>query len=318
MQQLRICILGGSGFLGRHLCARLALDNHNVTVPTRRVEAAKSISVLPSVRVVAADVHDPSTLERLLSNCDAVINLIGIANEKGRDGRGFRHAHVELVEKVIAACAKTGTERLLQMSSLRADADDGPSYYLKTKGEAEDRIRGAEAFLKWTIFQPSVIFGNGDSFVNRFAGLMRLSPILPLPRPNARFAPVHVDDVAEVCARALGDDSTIGRSFQLCGPKVYSLRELIRFLRDTLAQPGITIGIPDGIAKLQGRIFEWLPGKPFSTDNYRSLTINSICEENGFEHFGLAPGSLENLAPVFLSGIDRNTRLSQFRREAGR
>lgn len=318
MKKLRICLLGGTGFVGRRLAARLNRDGHSLIVPVRNMESAHKLGVLPSVQVVPADVHDPAALTKLLSGCEAVVNLVGILNEKGRNGSGFRHAHTELAEKILAACNATDTRRFLQMSSLRADAKEGPSHYLRSKGEAEDRIRSTENAIDWTIFQPSVIFGAEDSFINRFAGLMKLAPVLPLARPNARFAPVYVDDVVAVFAAALNDPTTIGQTYQLCGPKVYSLRELVQYIRKITKPGGVTIGLPDGISRIQARILELIPGKPFSIDNYRSLTVNSICDQNGFSHFGIQPRSLESIAPGFLGGEDKNTRLSLYRREAGR
>ncbi|MEO0580051.1 MAG: complex I NDUFA9 subunit family protein, partial [Pseudomonadota bacterium] len=247
--------------------------------------------------------------------CDVAINLIGILNESGDNGRGFEHAHAELARKLVAACEAQGVRRLIQMSALRASAD-GPSYYLRSKAAAEEAIRDSQ--LDWTILQPSVVFGDEDSFTNRFAELLKLAKVLPLARPNARFAPVYVGDVVEVMARAVNDETMIGQTYQLCGPRVYSLRELVDYIRETSGLGGVTVGLPDSLAKLQGRIMQWLPGQPFSMDNYRSLTVHSICDTNGFKTLGIEPQSLEALAPAWLAPTSRNARLSAYRRDAGR
>ena len=310
-----ICLLGGTGFIGRSIAARLSADGALVRVPTRRFDSARRLRVLPNVSVRVANVHDEAALANEFAGCDAVINLIGILNESGSSGRGFAFAHTELARKVIAACGAAGVRRLVQMSALKA-SPDGPSHYLRSKGLAEQHIR--ESSLDWTLLQPSVVFGEEDSFTNRFAGLLKLAPVMPLARPNARFAPVWVGDVATVAVRALDDDAMIGQAYQLCGPRIYSLRELVDYIRETMGLPGMTMGLPDSIAKLQGRIMEWLPGKPFSMDNYRSLTVHSICDTNGFKALGIEPAALETLAPAWLAPVGRNDRLSQFRRDAGR
>ncbi len=312
---LRICIAGGTGFVGRHLSARLAAAGHTLLLPTRHPDSARALNVLPTVRLLAADVHDRDTLDRLFAGCDAVVNLVGILNERRRGD--FHRAHVELSSRIAAAAEAAGVPRLLQMSSLRAAADDAPSNYLRSKGEAE-RAVAASAALDWTIFQPSVIFGHDDSFINRFADLMRLAPVLPLARPNARFAPVWVEDVAAAMSRSLAAPATHGQTLQLCGPQVYSLRELVNYIRDVTGAAGVTLNLPDGLARLQARALQLLPGKPFTLDNYRSMTVHSICERNGFDVLGIKPRSLEGVAPSFLGNGGRNSRLSSLRRSAGR
>ena len=316
-----ICILGGSGFVGTHLTARLAEDKPRIRILPRHRERHRELLVLPTVTLVRADVHDLATLQREFADCDTVINLVGILNEKGRDGRGFRQVHVELTRKVLEACRTDGIERLLHMSGLKADAAKGPSLYLRSKGEAEALIRQAGATgLKWTIFQPSVIFGSGDSFIHRFARLLQLMPgLFPLARPNARFAPVFVGDVVEAFARALANRDAHSKTFQLCGPKVYSLREIVEYIATTLACRRRVVGLPDPLSRLQARLMELVPGTPFSMDNYLSLTLNSICEDNSLARLGITPTSLESVVPRQLTGVARPAhRFSEFRRSAGR
>ena len=213
MKPQHVVVLGGTGFVGSHLVPRLHADGHRITVLSRNREQNRELGVLPRVRVENCDVYDRVALAKELIGADVAINLVGILNERGSDGSGFRKAHVELTETLIGACKASGVRRLLQMSSLRAG--EGASHYLRTRGEAEARVR--ESRLAATIFRPSVIFGRGDGLFNRFAQLLRIAPVLPLARANARFAPVHVGDVAEAFARALAHPHTIGHTYELFG-----------------------------------------------------------------------------------------------------
>ncbi|MBX3704163.1 MAG: complex I NDUFA9 subunit family protein [Steroidobacteraceae bacterium] len=297
-----VCVLGGSGFVGTHLAAALAREGWQVTVPTRNPAAAGHIAMIPSLTLVAADVHDPGQLGPLCAGRTAVVNLVGILNERGRDGRGFRRAHTELARKLVDACRSQRVDRLIQVSALGADAERGPSHYLRSKGRAERLIREESGpDLRWTIFQPSVIFGPGDDFVNRFAGLLRALPVLPLARPRARFAPVWVGDVVTAIMRALADDATAGETYELCGPEVLTLRDIVAMVRGRLRLRRAIVGIPDFAARLQAAVFDFVPGKPFSTDNYRSLTVDSVCRSNGFARLGIRPQPLSALLPKYLS-----------------
>jgi uncharacterized protein YbjT (DUF2867 family) len=320
MRPLSICVLGGTGFVGSQLCARLARAGHRLTVLTRHAERGKHLRVLPSLRLVQADVHDPARLAAALRDQDVVVNLVGILNEPGRNGAGFRRAHVELARKVIAACRRARVDRLLQMSSLNADADQGPSHYLRSKGEAERIVREeGSPDLQWTIFQPSVIFGSGDSFINRFASLLAAVPLaLPLARPEVRLAPAWVGDVSAAMHAALDDPATAGECYQLCGPDVLTLREIVGWVRDELGLQRSIIGLPDFAARLQAAVMDFVPGKPFSSDNFRSLSQDSICTENGFARLGIRPGSMKSIVPGYLTANRGGCRYDRFRREARR
>ncbi|SFN49714.1 complex I NDUFA9 subunit family protein [Dokdonella immobilis] len=311
MKPLNIVVLGGTGFVGSHLVPRLHAAGHRITVFSRNREQHRELGVLPRVRVENADVHDAASLTRQLEGADAAINLVGILNERGSDGRGFEKAHVALTETLIAACRKTGVRRLLQMSALRAG--DGASHYLRTRFDAETRVRNSG--LAWTIFRPSVIFGPGDGLFFRFASLLRLAPVLPLARAEARFAPVYVGDVAEAFTRALAHPYSIGRSYELFGPRVVSLREIVRWTAELSARRCWIIGLPDAFGYLQARIGEWLPGKPISRDNFRSLLVDSVGEKDGLGELGIVSTPMELIVPEMLGADRRQAKLDAFREE---
>jgi len=308
---MRIVILGGSGFVGTALVARLGAAGHEVRVLTRQVARAKHLAVLPRTSIVVANVHDPLVLRREFTGADVVINLVGILNEAGRSGAGFTTAHAELTREVVAAAAARGVGKLLQMSSLGADATQGPSHYLRSKGVAEQHVRAAPAALRWTIFRPSVIFGPGDSFLNRFAGLLRLSGgMLPLARAGTRFAPVYVGDVVEAFLRCLPGAShgavSDGASYDLCGPDVHTLAQLVQLTGDAIGVRARILPLPDAIARLQGVVMDFVPGKPFSSDNYRSLLLDSVCSDCGLAKLGIHPASLAAIVPDYLAPAAHN------------
>jgi len=298
-----ICVLGGSGFVGTHLCAALAREGWRITVPTRNPVRAQHLAPIPSLKLVAADIHDPDALRALCAGQQAAVNLVGILNERGRSGAGFAQVHVELVRKLVEACRRQRVDRLLHVSALNADADGGASHYLRSKGRGERVIRAESGpDLAWTIFQPSVIFGPRDDFVNRFARLLRAIPLgLPLARPGARFAPVWVGDVVAAMQRSLADEGTSGECYELCGPERLALLEIVRRIRDRLGVARAVVGIPDFAARLQAAICDFVPGKPFSTDNYRSLLVDSVCKVNGLARLGIRPQPLDAILPKYLA-----------------
>lgn len=319
MPTRNVCVLGGTGFVGTHLCSSLTRAGHHVTVLTRNPERGRHLRVLPSLRLRRCDVHDERQLSAALAGHDVVVNLVGIVNETGRNGAGFRRAHPDLARKVVAACRRNRIDRLLHMSSLNADADHGPSHYLRSKGEAERIVRDeGGADFKWTIFQPSAIFGSGDSFINRFATLLRAVPLLPLPRPESRLAPVWIEDVTAALMRALADDDTAGESYPLCGPEVFTLHQIVAWIREELGLRRAIVGLPDFVARLQAAIMDFVPGKPFSTDNYRSLTVDGVCSRNGFVRLGIQPHGIRAVAPRYLGLEGGRSAYSGFRSRARR
>jgi len=309
---MKIFLTGATGFLGHHLLPMLSTAGHDCVALTRYKAGCRELQILPRVTLRQASVFDDDALRAGMQGADAIVNMVGILNESGRNGRGFHRVHVEGVEKLIAAARDSGVRRFVHVSAL--GAGEGRSHYQVSKGEAEERIRAAED-LDWTIFRPSVVFGAGDSFFNRFAALLKLAPLLPLACPEARLQPVWVDDVAAAILRALEDDTTCGETYPLVGPREYSLRELVRFTADTAGLRRRIIGLPDVLARLQAAVMDFVPGKPFSTDNYKSLQTPNTSAENGLEALGIRPHSIESVVPTYLCAHSpRQARLDACRR----
>lgn len=308
MAAQKLVILGGTGFVGSHLVPRLAVDGHHIVLLSRNRENHRSLGVLPNVHVRSVDIHDDDALHRALAGADAAINLVGILNPRG--DATFQRMHVELPSRLIAACRANGVTRLHQMSSLKAG--QGLSNYLKSRGDMETRVRQSD--MHWTLYQPSVIFGDGDGLVTRFASLLRNMPVLPLARANARMAPTWVGDVAEAIARcvqvpALGHQ----RCFELCGPEVLTLGQIVRAIRDADGQRTPVVNLPDSLGRLQAQFAELLPGKPFSLDNFRSLRTDSVGKTDAYAALGIAAQPFTPWLPRLLGGSPRQRRLNEAR-----
>jgi uncharacterized protein YbjT (DUF2867 family) len=312
--QRNIVMLGGTGFVGRHIAERLSAAGHLVKIITRRRERHRDLLVLPTVTLVEGSVYNDVLLDRELAGQDTVINLVGILNEAGRDGRGFERVHAELPGRVVQACRKHGVRRLLHMSALNA-APTAPSHYLRSKARGEALVMDAESpTLHVTAFRPSVIFGPGDSFTNRFARLLRLTPLaFPLACPGARFQPVYVEDVARAFVAVLGLSASHGRRYDLCGPRVYSLEELVRYLAALIGVRRWIVPLGDRLSRLQAAVLQFAPGKPFTLDNYRSLSVASVCSGGFPAELGIRPRPLEDIVPTYL-GPRAGQRPDDFRR----
>ena len=308
-----VAIIGGSGFVGRHLCHRLAAEGYRVRVASRDRERAKDqLIFLPTVEVTSVNVHDPRELAAFARGADAMINLVGVLHE-GKGTGSFQAAHVELAAKVVNACRDLGIRRLVHMSALQA-SPSGPSRYLRTKGEAEAIVRNSG--LAWTICRPSVVFGNGDSFLSVFAELLRVFPVVFLGCPNARFQPVFVEDVAAAFVRSLTDPDSVGQSYDLCGPKVYRLRELIEIAGAVTGRQRPIIGLNDTLSYWQAFAMELLPVKLMTRDNFRSMQVPSVCDCSF--PFGIEPTPLEAIAPAYLAHLTPRRRYQWMRSRARR
>lgn len=315
MTQHQVCILGGSGFVGRHLAARLNELKINCKVLTRRRESRRELLVLPYCELIEADIYRLDVLRSHFQSSTAVINLVGILNETGHDGHGFRKAHVELSRLVLQAAQQTSVRQILHMSALHADAAKGRSFYLRTKGEAEDYLHTFHGTVKLTSFCPSVIFGPGDGFFNRFAELLRMSPVVfPLPCANSKFAPVYVGDVVDQFIQALTDCHYNQTRVNLCGPEIYTLKQLVEFTADTIGLRRKVIALPNFIAKTQALLMEYfVPTRPFTLDNYYSLQTDSTCPDGR-----PMPTGIRAIVPSYLGKQDQRGQYRYYRENARR
>lgn len=312
---MRIVLIGASGFFGEYLLRALIADQHQCVVLTRSAAQRKKLDLMKGLELVQADIYDTGVLAEQFAGADAVVSMAGILNESGSNGKGFHKVHVELVENIINACRDSGVSRLLHVSALHAG--HGSSFYLKTKGEAELLLQNADA-LNVSIFQPSVIFGEGDEFFNRFASMLKLAPVLPLACPGARLQPVFAGDVASVMLASLEDPMTWGKSYQLVGPKSYTLKELVEWTAETIGKRRTVIGLPGLLSATMAKLMDWVPGKPFSWDNYQSLKTDNISDKNDFNYFGIEPRSIDLEVPYYLNGSVHQRRLGDFRRQSNR
>ena len=317
MSTHRVCILGGSGFVGKHLAARLSAQGIACRVVTRHPHRHRQLLVNPGLKLVQADLFEVRSLAEQFSGCDAVINLIGILNESGKT-QTFRRLHVELVDLIVDACRTARVPRLLHMSALHANEASGSSHYLRSKGEGENRAHThGGASMGVTSFRPSIIFGPDDSFFNRFASLLHYSPLIfPLACPQARFAPVYVEDVVDAFSRSLNDRTTFGKHYDLCGPTDYSLKELVEYTARLLDLRRLVVGLSDPISRLQAGMLGLLPGKPFTMDNYLSLQIDSTCKHNGLTDLDIEPIGIETIVPLYLGMAGYRARYDRYRRLA--
>ncbi|WP_455199850.1 complex I NDUFA9 subunit family protein [Kaarinaea lacus] len=313
----RICILGGTGFVGQAIVEQLANLGHEIKVISRHRERNRDLLVLPTVKILSADVHDPQVLKDQFEEQDVVINLIGILNETRH--HNFQTVHVNLARNIADACTMKQVPRLLHMSALHA-SKDAPSKYLRTKAEAENILHKMYD-VNVTSFKPSVIFGARDHFFNRFAGLLRIPPRyapFPLACAKARFAPVFVEDVAQAFVNALDNPQTYGQRYELCGPRVYTLQELVKYTAQLCGIKKSIIPLGDAASRLQALVMGVLPGKPFTLDNYLSTTVDSVCEEGFPALFDVQTKSIESEVPKYLGQNEINNRFSKFRQHAKR
>lgn len=317
----RILVLGGTGFIGRHVCERAGALGGRITVPTRRSEHGRSVQSLPWVDLLEADVHDEARLRELVQGHDAVVNLVAILHG---NATAFDQVHVQLPQKLARACRQAGVSRLIHVSALGAAAD-APSLYQRSKAQGEAVL--AASSLDLTILRPSAVFGAQDRFLNTFARLQAVLPVLPLARADTRFAPVWVQDVAQAIVARLADPmglagpggSPAGPVFEACGPEVYTLRELVRLAGQLAGHARPIVALPPPLASLQARVMEWLPGEPLlSRDSLASLQVDNVASGvlPGLAQLGIAPSSVLAIAPTYLrKGAD--ARLSM-RRLSGR
>lgn len=271
-----------------------------VRIPTRRRELVKSeLIVLPTAELIEANINDPQVLTKLITGCDAVINLTGILHEASKGD--FQRVHSDLPRKIVDVCRANDVRRLVHVSALKA-GHDAPSEYLRSKAAGEQQIRAAEAsMVQTTIFRPSVIFGRDDSFLNLFAKLADLTPIIPLACPDARFQPVFVEDVARAIVDSLDETQSFSKTFELCGPKVYRLRDLVAYVCAIRGLRRSIVPLSARLSYLQASILERLPGKLMTRDNLRSMHVDNVCDGAFPRMLGFEPRALEAIVPGYLA-----------------
>lgn len=314
----RIVVLGGTGFVGRAVCERLVRHGGgrgSILVPTRRLPKAQEVRLLPGVELVQADLHDDATLARLLAGAGAVVNLVAILHGSAA---AFERVHTVLPRRLAAACHAAGVRRLVHVSALGV-GPGGPSNYLRTKWAGEEALRAAG--LDLTILRPSVIFGADDRFLNLFASLQALVPVVPLAGSGSRYQPVWVEDVAEAVARALDQPASIGQVYDCVGPRVYTLSELVRLAGRWSGHERPQVPLPGPAARLQALAMEMLPGEPLmSRDNLDSMLVPNVASGKvpELEALGITPRTLEAVAPGYLGADRGRARLGRWRCGPGR
>lgn len=302
MRHDSILVIGGSGFIGSHIVAQLAATGRRVIVPTRRPHRTRHLTVLPTVQLVEADVYDPRALDRLVQRADAVINLVGVLHSSSGTpwGPAFEHAHVELPRRLVAACQRKGITRFLHMSALGAD-EHGPSMYQRSKAAGE-KIMSSATDLEVTTFRPSVVFGPEDKFLNMFAQLQAVLPVLALGGVQTKFQPVFVGDVAQAFVQALENIDTIGQIYELVGPTVYSMKELLHLAGVYSGHPRPVIELPAALARIQAFLLEHVPGGPImSRDNLDSMKVDNVATGRHITPPAWQPTPLEAVAPRYLA-----------------
>ena len=297
-----ILLIGGNGFVGRVIAAQLQLAGYSVLIPTGHLAAARELRMLPKVHVEDADIHDFDELQSLCGRIDkngAVINLVGVLHDKPAQpyGKVFKAAHVDLPKNIITAMQLHGLKRYLHMSALGADSN-GPSMYQRSKGDGEAAVKASN--LDWTIFRPSVIFGAQDQFINLFSKLTKLFPAMPLANHQAKFQPVSVDDVASAFVKSLSMPQTIHQSYDLVGPTVYTMKEIVEFAARRAKTSCAIIPVPAFVGYLQALAFEFLPGPTLmSRDNIASMQLPNTLPANGVDAltdvFKMSRRSLEGM-----------------------
>ncbi len=311
----QVCVLGGSGFVGSAIVRQLSLAGYGVKVLTRRREASKHLILLSNVDVIECGVMDVAALAEALKGEDAVINLIGILHNSKK--ASFNAMHAELPARLVKLCVKLGIKRLVHMSALQA-SQQAPSDYLKSKAEGESAVLRANKNLDVTVFRPSIIFGRGDGFINLFATLVKLLPVILLAKPNAKFQPIYVEDVAHAFVASLDNVDTYGKAFDLGGPKVYTLRQLVAYVADTLGKKRPIIGLNNMLSYLQAFAMELLPVKLMTRDNVRSMEVDSICVTSFPAFLDFQPVALETIVPDYLSEDNPRNAYNRFRAGTGR
>ena len=311
----KILVLGGTGFVGRHLCEKLAEGAYRTTVLTRRRASASHLQMLPMVDVIEGSAYDTAALTPLLAEHDAVVSLVAILH--GTEA-AFDKTHVQLPLGLVKACDAAGQRRIVHVSALGADLS-APSMYQRSKARGEAVLFNSG--LDVSVLRPSVIFGAEDKFLNTFASLQKIFPVIPLAGSTARFQPVWVEDVAAALVKCIEDNSTIGKTFEACGPEVFTLKQLVQLAGQYSGNSRPVIGLPDALARIQATLMELAPGEPImSRDNLDAMKVDNIASGQlpGLQALGITPSALSAVVPFYLSAQGLRSGLMAKRKTAGR
>lgn len=299
-----ITVFGGTGFLGRHIIWALAKSGARIRVATRSPQQAyflRPAGDVGQVVPVFCDIRNDDSVNAVLKGANEAINLVGVLNESGRNT--FFRIHVEAAERIAKACRANNLDLLVHMSALGASLD-APSKYAKSKAQGENKV--VHAFARSVILRPSVVFGPEDHFFNMFASMARISPCLPLiGGGQAKFQPVYVGDIAKAVYNILADtmpEKYYGQIYELGGPRVYTLREIMETVREMTHRNVALAPIPVPVAKLMGFFAGILPGKPLTVDKVRTLARDNVIEAGtpGFRNLGVEPTGIEAILPSYL------------------
>ena len=309
-----VTVFGGSGFIGLHLVQRLAQRGWIIRVAVRRPRRALALQPLGDVgQIVAvrAALQDPAAVRQALAGADAAVNLVGLLYERGR--QTFEAAHVRGPALIAEAAAEAGLSNLVQMSAIGADPQ-AESDYARSKGAGEAAVR--KAFPDAVVVRPSIVFGPEDGFFNRFAGMARLSPALPLiGGGQTRFQPVYVGDVAEAMAVALERPDCRGKTYELGGPRVYSFEALLRYLLQQIGLRRLLAPLPFGLAELQGAMLEKVPliAPPLTRDQVRLLRSDNVVSEGALtlHDLGIEPTAVETVVPTYMDRYRTGGRFNE-------
>lgn len=297
-----VVVFGGAGFLGRRLVHRLTAEGMAVRVAVRHPDPARielRAIGFDRVTVLRADVRDQASVAAAIAGADAVVNTVSAYVEKG--GVTFEAVHVQGAETVAREAAAAGVTRLVLVSGIGADPDSG-SPYIRARGCGELVVR--QAFPGATIVRPGAMFGPGDALFGTLAELARLLPILPLiGGGRTRLQPIFVEDVAEAVASILTDPGTVGRTYELAGPGVYTLRELVRMTLRLMGKRRLLMPVPFAVAEIQARLFELLPNPPLTTGQVDLLKADNVAGGNlpGLQELKIHPKTVEQVLPTYIS-----------------
>ena len=296
-----VTVFGGGGFIGRHIVQRLAAAGHSIRIAGRDTERAARLCTMGGVgqiSPIAASITDEVSSARAVAGADIVINLVGILFES-RAG-DFKRIQAEGAGRVARLAAAAGAKQFLHLSAIGADAAS-PSLYAQTKAAGEAAVLAA--FPGAIILRPSVVFGAEDQFFNRFAGLAALLPFMPVVAGETRFQPVYVGDVADAAMAALADPAASGKVFELGGPRVMSMRQVLRYILDVTGRQRPMIALPGGFVRLQARLGELLPTPPLTRDQLILLGKDNVVSPNalGFQALGIEPKAVEAIVPSYLA-----------------